>query len=214
MNLPPDIIDIHTHHADRYRSAVVNVSPAEAAALVAQLGEDARISTGIHPWESDHVTDSDLDRLAAAARLPMTVAIGETGLDAMRGAPLDRQTDLFAGHVTLSEELSKPLVIHLVKNLDTLLALRRSLSPSQPWIVHGFRGKPQQARSLVDAGCHISLGARFNPDTARLIPADRLLAETDESATDIDSVIAAIAAARNTDPTTLRHIIRANLARL
>ena len=38
-------------------------------------------------------------------------AIGETGLDKLRGATIERQTELLIHHIALSEELHKPLCI-------------------------------------------------------------------------------------------------------
>jgi TatD DNase family protein len=58
-----------------------------------------------------------------------------------------------------------------------------------PWIIHGFRGKPQLARQLINQGFYISLGELFNPQTATIIPTNRLLFETDESTLDIDTII-------------------------
>lgn len=213
MNLPPAIVDIHTHSIDRYPTAIVNVTPAEVDAI-ARRYPSAVLSTGLHPWDSDTVTDSDIAMLDAAAVSPSVVAIGETGLDSLRGAPLEQQIQLLVSHISLSETHSKPLIVHLVKHLDALLAVRRETSPTQPWIIHGFRGKPAQARSLLDAGCHLSLGTHFNPLTAAYIPDDRLFAETDDSTVAIDTVIASIAAARSTTAQHLTEILKTNISTL
>ena len=50
-----------------------------------------------------------------------------------------------------------------------------------PWIIHGFRGKPQLAEALIRQGFYLSLGERYNPMSAAVIPIDRLLAESDGS---------------------------------
>jgi TatD DNase family protein len=69
----------------------------------------------------------------------------------------------------------------VVKAYSEIMALKRELRPMQPWIIHGFRGKPELARQLLCADFYISLGERFNPAAAAVIPADRLLVETDDS---------------------------------
>ena len=61
-------------------------------------------------------------------------------------------------------------------------------SDCPPLIVHGFRKGPQLAQQLLDVGFHISLGEKFNPEVAKIVPSDRLWRETDESALDIQEI--------------------------
>ena len=90
------------------------------------------------------------------------------------------QEQVFLQQIRLGEEQKKPLVIHCVKAFDRLLRLRRELRPTMPWMLHGFRGKPQQLRSLLDAGFFVSFGFRHNEESLRLCPLERLLLETDD----------------------------------
>ena len=53
------------------------------------------------------------------------------------------------------------------------------------------------AKQLADNGILLSLGSHFNTDAAALIPADKLLVETDESTADINETAARIAAFRH-----------------
>ncbi|MBO4550274.1 MAG: TatD family hydrolase, partial [Bacteroidaceae bacterium] len=108
------------------------------------------------------------------------LAIGECGLDAVRGPSMDIQEEVFLRQVALSEELGKPLVIHCVKAIDRLLLLRRQQHPTMPWMFHGFRGKPQQLRSLIDAGFYVSFGFNHNEESLCLCPIERMMLETDE----------------------------------
>lgn len=174
MTLP---FDTHTHHKRR-RDAVINLAAGE------QPEEGYLYSAGVHPWETAGLSLPPCARMAEVERLaslPQVVAIGETGLDRLRGGPPDMQMELLRCHAALSESTGKPLLLHVVKAYPEIIRLKRELSPSQPWIIHGFRGKPQLAAELVRAGFLLSLGERFNPDSAAVIPADRLLVETDES---------------------------------
>lgn len=179
------LFDTHTHHLRH--DAWVNRAPGE------DLIDGYTYSVGVHPWDA---AKFDMDALEVAASSPLVAAIGETGLDALRGPSLEVQEGVFRHHVAISERLGKPLIIHCVKSFDRLLAIRKELNPVQTWIAHGFRGKPQQAMQLLRAGFHISLGPRFNPETARIIPADRLHIETDDSPIAIAEVASAIASAR------------------
>lgn len=161
-------------------------------------------SVGIHPWDADAADISLWDKLEKAAGEKNVMAIGEAGLDLMRGPSIEIQTECFKRHIELSEAVGKPLVIHCVRAFHRLLKLIKEMSPKQPWIVHGFRGKPELAHQLIDAGMWISLGPKFNDLTAEIIPAERLLIETDDACNiTIEEVAALVARARHSSATTL-----------
>ncbi len=179
-------LDIHTHNPDAGPQAIINLP------LGADIPPRGAYSMGIHPWDTATATDADIERLDAAARDERIVAIGECGLDALRGAPLERQEQIFLRQAAISEAVGKPLIIHAVRTHGRIAELRRRLKPSQKWIIHGFRGKPQLARQLLEAGCDISLGALFNPEVPAVVPPGRLHAETDISDEPISRIRARI----------------------
>lgn len=188
------ITDFHTHRLDA-TDAIISL-PLQAARDIIASHPDGHFSVGVHPW--DTATDADFDTVARLAAMPQVVAIGETGLDRLRGADIDTQAALFERHIELSEQLRKPLVIHCVKAWDMLLELHRRHRPAMSWGIHGFRGNPRLARQLLDKGLYLSLGEHFNPATAAIIPPDRLLIETDESPLPITAIAARVNAARST----------------
>lgn len=169
-----DFKDIHTHNLKAGPDAIINLP------WRSSLPPEGYFSAGIHPWDTSKVSSEDLAWVESLSKDPRVVAIGEAGLDALRGASLPEQEAIFRRHVELSERAGKPLIIHAVRTLHHIIRLRKELRPSQRWIIHGFRGKPDLARQLLDAGIDISLGMRFNPDTENIIPADRLFRESDE----------------------------------
>ena len=59
----------------------------------------------------------------------------------MAKAPMELQLAVFKEQVKLSEKLGLPLIIHCVKAMDELLAVKKEFRPQQAWIWHGFRGK-------------------------------------------------------------------------
>ena len=124
------------------------------------------------------------------------------------------QLRAFRAQVALSERYRLPLVIHCVKAVDELLAVRKQLRPQQPWIWHGFRGKPQQAVQLLQQGFYLSLGEHYSADALRVIPADRLLLETDESACGIEVLVKRAADVRGVGEDELRTTLRQNVRRL
>lgn len=197
------ILDIHTHHAAPQPQGVValcisgeNRNP--------EIDGSQRYSVGIHPWDTPLSADYDREweTVEKLASQPEIVAIGECGIDLTpKGGPLFRQLQVFRRHVELSERLRKPVVIHDVKAHDVIVGARRDLKPTQPWAIHGFRGKPQVAEMLVRAGCMLSFGAEFNPATLKAVPPETILAETDESPLDITEIIARLSAAYGSDLT-------------
>ena len=203
------ITDIHTHHLRH--NAIVAVTPD------LPRPDGYLYSIGLHPW---HITlqllPAQLDSLTQIAESsPAIVAIGETGIDRLRGPQIELQIQAFQSHIRLSEQLRKPLIIHCVRALDIILNLHATHRPRSPWIIHGFRLGPAAARQLLDRGLFISLGPRFNPDTARTIPADRLLIETDDDPTaTIDTVAAAVATARSTTPAQILDLSASTISHL
>ena len=63
------------------------------------------------------------------------------------------------------------------------------MRPQQQWIIHGFRGKPQQAQQLLDNGFQLSFGEHFNADSLALaFHRHSLWLETDESTHSIEEI--------------------------
>ena len=171
-----------------------------------------RYSIGIHPWDAGlTLSESDRQLFEETARREEVVAIGEAGIDLTRkDVPLFRQLNVFKSQIELSELIGKPMVLHDVKAHDLILGLRRDYKPVQNWAIHGFRGKPEVAKMLLDSGCYISFGEKFNPATLQYVPEDRILAETDEAPADIEFIISALSREKGKD---LREIIVGNTAR-
>ncbi len=197
-----DLYDIHTHDSvtvgadddgvPRQRlHYILNVYP-----LGFEYAKDSDqcpwFSCGVHPWYSEDA-DPQINFLQEIANDPRIVAIGETGLDKLKGPGLDIQKEVFTKQAQLAEKLQKPLIIHCVKAWDELLHLKKTMHPNQPWIIHGYRGKPELTKQLISHGFFFSIGERFNADSVREIPIDRLFCETDLSDTPLSEIYSAIA---------------------
>ena len=128
----------------------------------------------------------------------------------MRGAPVDIQKELLKTHIQLSEQLQKPLLLHIVKATDEIIALHKELRPEMPWIWHGFRGNAHTAEMLLKRGFYLSIGERFNPDAVAAIPDDRLLVETDCSRLTIQDIVRNVAETRHDTPAHLAEITSQN----
>ncbi|MBD5369750.1 MAG: hydrolase TatD [Bacteroides sp.] len=205
------VLDIHTHHPAPQPLGVISAAPEELPVLPgAQL-----YSAGIHPWNVKGIglSAAQTAALTAAASRSDVVAIGETGIDLVREgcAPLAGQINAMRAHIDLSESLGKPLILHCVRGHDIIAQTRRELNPTQPWIIHGFRGKPSIADILLKAGCVLSFGDRFNAEALLCVPPEAILAETDEAEYDIREVIGLLAECR---PEIDEALISANSARV
>ncbi|MFV0390987.1 MAG: TatD family hydrolase [Paludibacteraceae bacterium] len=175
-------VDIHTHNHFHSEGiiAVRNLSLFEAEQVKAS-NESTLVSVGVHPWDAGNLDDDWNIRLEKICKDKQVTLIGECGLDKNAEASLDTQLDVFSGHIQLSETIKKPLIIHCVGCFNELVVLKKKCKPTQRWIVHGFRGKPQQAQQLLKTGFDLSFGEKFNAETVLVTPVEHLLVETDES---------------------------------
>ncbi|MDE6267460.1 MAG: TatD family hydrolase [Muribaculaceae bacterium] len=172
MIFSEQITDIHTHRLTDPEHQILSVEPGE------EIPANARyISVGRHPWHADRETsDEGWAQILADPRL---VAIGETGLDKLRGPDLVTQERELRKHVALSEKAGLPLIIHCVKAFDRLIALKQELKPRQRWVIHGFRGGEVQARQLMAHGLLLSFGTRYNDKALEAAGSGEYFRETD-----------------------------------
>ena len=185
------IIDCHTHKPAPSPDAIISTSPIGFIAQGSQMW-----SVGLHPWdlplycaENLRVKDEIWVELVAAAASPYVAAVGECGIDLTHGGLLATQMLAFRKQALLAERLRKPLVIHAVKAHDIITGMKKDLAPEMPWIIHGFRNKPTIAEIYLKAGCWLSFGEKFSPESLDMTPTDRILAETDESELTIGDII-------------------------
>ncbi len=180
-----EFYDVHTHQIfiedsdDPYHSCIFDVYPLEFEVAKESYSRHA-FSCGIHPWYSED-SDTQMAYLSEIASNPRIIAIGETGLDKLKGPLLDIQIPVFKKHIELSEKLEKPVIVHCVKAWEELVRIKRETKPTQPWIIHGYRSKPEMTEQLIRDGFLFSMGDNINIDSIQLIPLDSLFCETDQS---------------------------------
>jgi len=126
-------------------------------------------------------------QLVRAASEHGAVAIGECGLDRRVEArlSLERQREVLDAHVEAAKRTELPIVLHVVRRDGALLDALRPHAPLRG-MVHAFTGGPELAREYVALGLHLSFGggltrpnARRVRDAAAVVPAERVLLETD-----------------------------------
>ena len=204
------IIDIHTHRPDA-TAALIAVDPREFSPVPGRY-----YSVGYHPWHGvDQLDEHDYALLEQCASHRQVLAIGETGIDRMRGAAVDVQAAAFIRHLQLAARLGKPVIVHNVRaTQDILNARRRAALEDVPLVIHGMRGNAHVARTLLEAGCYLSYGARFNPQALEATPLDRLLIETDDAPTSILEVAATVARSLGTTASHITQAAAGNARRL
>jgi TatD DNase family protein len=186
-------VDIHTHNLQTTTSpAIRNITLFEAESFLSSNEKDF-CSVGFHPWFADTYSTELFQKLEMYVADKRCVAIGECGLDKNSKVPFDAQLMVFEKQISLSEKVQKPLIIHCVGNYNELFELKKVLRPTQLWIIHGFRGKLQLAQQAINVGCALSYGERYNEESVRVTPFDKLFVETDESKIPIEELYQKIA---------------------
>ena len=161
----------------------------EAAVRLAELFPEVYATVGVHPHDARKAEPGTFDRLAALCAREKVVAVGEIGLDYhYDNSPREVQRDVFVRQMEVARAGRKPIVIHTREAWDdTLDLLETHWRPSGlGGIMHCFSGNAPQARRALDTGFLIAFGGilTFNRSdelrrTARGLPLDRLLVETD-----------------------------------
>ena len=200
-----EIKDIHTHlFPDNPGESLVCIGTDKSL-----VREGYCLSAGLHPWYVTGQDEQALGTLEELLSLPQTLAVGECGIDSLRGPSLPVQTEVFMKQIELSEKYQKPMILHVVRGFDTVIRLKKKIRPEQKWLIHGFRGGPEQMKQLEDNGLYVSFGLKHNTDALGMVHPDRLFLETDGKCP-IGEVIAAAAIVRKADVADVERLVIAN----
>jgi TatD DNase family protein len=159
------------------------------ARRVADRWAAMRFATGVHPHNAGGFAGRPEDSVGttrAHATAFEACAIGEIGLDYHYDfAPHDVQKAVFAAQLGLARELGLPVIIHTREATDDTFAVLKETDGIQG-VFHCFTGDISMARRALDIGFYLSYAgivtfpkASDLRETARIVPADRLLIETD-----------------------------------
>ena len=182
--------DIHSHKKPVLGSSAIYNIPLPDVENFLASDVQAWFSAGIHPCFIDDFSAEWLEKMKTWLDDARFAAIGECGLDKNSTTSLEKQIEVFEKQIMLSENRQKPLIIHCVGRFNELFELKKHWNPKQKWIIHGFRGKPQLAEQALKAGCYLSFGEHFNPESVRITPKEKFFVETDESELTIDEILA------------------------
>ena len=149
---------------------------------------DVHVIVGVHPHNAKEFDPTAERALLEFADRPLTVGIGEIGLDFHYDrSPRDVQGDVFAEQLGLAARLDLPAVVHLREAHEEGLAIMREVGiPPSGCVLHCFTGDAELVEGFLDAGCYISFAGPVTfkkadaiREAAARVPLDRLLVETD-----------------------------------
>lgn len=172
-------------------------------------------SFGLHPWYIKDRSKNWLDILCEFLSRYPQAGVGEIGLDhALPKESFDDQDEVFRAQLVLASELGRPVSIHCRKAWAALLdALQHTPTLLYGFVIHSYSGSHELIRPLAQLGAYFSFSGSLTFSRnkrahrcAALVPADRLLIETDTP--DIQPIIDST---RNTDipnePANLVHVL-------
>ena len=182
-----------------------NTWSSEAALELAERESWLDAAVGVHPHDAAKVPAIEWGTIERWAREERVVAIGETGLDYDRVfSPIPEQLENLRRSLALALVTGKPAILHCRSAAgrrdaqDALLGELRAagfgpggpgttvFEGRPPAVIHSFSGPPDYAREMLALGVAISFsglvfraGEGASAEVVPLVPADRLLVETD-----------------------------------
>ena len=142
---------------------------------------------GVSPSEVAHPGNDWESQIREGAKFKRIVAIGEIGLDYYRKfGDRDSQIELFIHQLELAERLNLPVIIHNREAGEDVLNILREKLPSKGGILHCYSEDYEYAKRALELNLYISFAgnvtyrnAKNLHDTARNIPVERMLIETE-----------------------------------
>ena len=166
-----------------------NYASSAHAAKQAQANSCLWFAAGFHPSNLEDFQEGDFEKIAALLAAPKGVAVGEIGLDYhYENTDESAQKRAFCAQLELAHALCLPVIIHsrdaAADTLQILKDNRRYLDCGG--VMHCFSGSEETAKEYLKLGLYISFAgpvtfknARRLDEVAKIVPSERILAETD-----------------------------------
>lgn len=146
-------------------------------------------TAGVHPHHASEWSAETAATLKRLAESPEVVAIGECGLDFNRNISVpEQQVYAFNAQLELAAELGMPVFLHCRDAHERFLSVLTPWLPRLPGaVIHCFTGTREELEACLAAGLSVGItgwvcderrGVELR-ELMPLIPADRLLLETD-----------------------------------
>ncbi len=168
------------------------VEPAEFQDIrsIADRFPELYFAVGLHPLDADKWTADSAEQILTLAQSDSrVVAIGEMGLDFYKADNQALQEEVFQAQLQIARQLDLPVIIHCRDAATRMAELLRSFWAKEGavrGVMHCWGGTPEETHWFLDLGFYISFSgivtfknARQVQESAKLVPADRVLIETD-----------------------------------
>lgn len=166
-----------------------NLHESKAAQQLAERFDCCWSTAGVHPHDASSWSSEVAEAIYTLVNKPEVVAVGECGLDFNRNfsTPAEQEA-AFTAQLAMASELGMPVFLHCRDAHDRFLTLL------EPWldhlpgaVLHCFTGTRDEAQACLDRGLSIGITGWVCDERRGLelrellpmIPADRLLLETD-----------------------------------
>ena len=202
------IFDTHAHYDDSAfdedRSGLLCAMAGNGIGTIVNIGADMSSSAatvelterysfiygavGVHPSETDALTERDMELLKSYTARPKIVAVGEIGLDYhYPNTNRELQQHWFVRQLALAREVHLPVVIHSRDAAnDTMQIMREQHCEEIGGVIHCFSYSKELALQYVDMGFYIGVGgvitfanAKKLTEAVMAVPLERIVLETD-----------------------------------
>jgi len=168
----------------------IDIASPRSRAVVLELAAgdpEIKAAAGLHPHEAKVWSEVHAESVSALAAAGSIAAVGEIGLDYHYNlSPPEIQRTVFRRQIALAGALGLPAVIHSRDAGADVLAAVDAERFERGGILHCFTEGAAFAAAMIERGFWISFagiitfpGAGALRETARSIPLDRVLVETD-----------------------------------
>ena len=157
---------------------------------IADRFPELSFAVGLHPLDVDkwqENTAREIEALASSDR--RVVAIGETGLDFYKADNLEKQILALQEQLKIAKKLDIPVIIHCRDAAAKLREVLTDFWQHEGWVkgvMHCWGGNEEETQWFLDLGFYISYSgivtfknAKQVQASAKIVPSDRLLIETD-----------------------------------
>ena len=168
------------------------VEPEEFLSIkaIADRFPELSYAVGLHPLDAHKWTSATANQIKNwGISDPRVVAIGETGLDFYKADNQEQQKFVFKQQLTIAKKLKKPLIIHCRDAANSMAEILYDFQENHrpvTGVMHCWGGTPEETKMFLDIGFYISFSgivtfknATQIQESAKIVPDDRLLIETD-----------------------------------
>lgn len=165
----------------------ITASQWDESLLLGSIHTGVYCAAGLHPLFLERHRNRDLTQLQALCQQNKLVGIGEIGLDFYNGRQQEtKQQQLFEQQLAIASKVSLPVILHVRKAHDQVLATLRRQKFKQGGTVHAFNGSLQQAEQYIGLGFVVGIGGAVTHERAKKIrgvaaqlPEESIVLETD-----------------------------------